>query len=275
MSVHEASSAPCRPLTAVAWTSSGSTCPRDFTLISTTHDGATANFNPTGGSVVSDIQLISEKDPMPHGYCYIPEYLEPKTSVFKKKRVCVRLVPLGSVEMAVLDIRVTAKSKVVLQHYTCLGDIHGYVLWSKKGPFSSPTPQAKPRSITLDIRQMSLDEPPPPLPLRPSNGPPAPPVGKLSHRRSNLETRDLSENLYDSSNINSVSAMDGVPFTLHPKFEAQPKGHVPEDSLKDIRIKSVQEIENEYNYTFLVEESAASRTRHRASLSAQSSNSTA
>ncbi|KPP60631.1 multivesicular body subunit 12A-like, partial [Scleropages formosus] len=207
MSVHEASSAPCRPLTAVAWTSSGSTCPRDFTLISTTHDGATANF-VRGFGVKAGYYL-----------CYST------TSVFKKKRVCVRLVPLGSVEMAVLDIRVTAKSKVVLQHYTCLGDIHGYVLWSKKGPFSSPTPQAKPRSITLDIRQMSLDEPPPPLPLRPSNGPPAPPVGKLSHRRSNLETRDLSENLYDSSNINSVSAMDGVPFTLHPKFEAQPKGH--------------------------------------------------
>ncbi|MFT7802605.1 multivesicular body subunit 12A isoform X3 [Arapaima gigas] len=259
MSVHEASSAPCRPLTAVAWTSNSSTCPKDFTVIAVTQDGATANFvrgfgvkagyylcystSPAGGSVVADVQLISDKDIIPPGYSYISEFLEPKTSIFKKKRVCVHLVPLGSVETAVLDIRVTAKSKVVLQQYTCLG----------------PAPQAKPRSVSLDIHKLSLDEPPP-LPLRHSNGPPVPPVSKLSRRRSNLEEKDLVEKVHDSSNVYSVSAMDGVPFTLHPKFEAQSRGSVFADSLKDIRIKSVQEIENEYNYTFLVEESATNRT---------------
>lgn len=30
-----------------------------------------------GGMVVSDIQLISDKESIPHGYCYIAEYLEP------------------------------------------------------------------------------------------------------------------------------------------------------------------------------------------------------
>lgn len=31
----------------------------------------------SGGMVVSDIQLISDKESIPHGYCYIAEHLEP------------------------------------------------------------------------------------------------------------------------------------------------------------------------------------------------------
>ncbi|KAJ8254055.1 hypothetical protein COCON_G00206670 [Conger conger] len=282
MSLYEPKSASPPPVSAVAWTSNSSTCPKDFTLINLTLDGATANFvrgfamksgyylcystNAAGGMVVSDIQVISDKEPIPHGYCFIPEYLEPKASVWKKKRVCVRLLPLGSVDMAVLDIKLTAKNKVVLQHYTCLGDIHGYVLWCKKGHFSSPLPQAKPRSFSLDLRKLTLDQPAPPLPLRPSNAPPPPPVGKLSRRRSNLEVKDPAESVYDSSNIYGISAMDGVPFSLHPRFEATAARAVPLNNLSNIRIKSVQDIENEYNYTFAVEESAANQTRSRNSL---------
>lgn len=39
----------------------------------------------------------------------------------KKKRVCVRLLPVIQVDTAVLDIKLTAKSKMMLQHYTYVG----------------------------------------------------------------------------------------------------------------------------------------------------------
>lgn len=42
-----------------------------------------------GGMVVSDIQLISDKDSIPHGYCYIAEHLEP--SKYTHKHSCVFL----------------------------------------------------------------------------------------------------------------------------------------------------------------------------------------
>nr|XP_033479120.1 multivesicular body subunit 12A isoform X1 [Epinephelus lanceolatus] len=263
-----------RPVTAVAWTSNNSTCPKDFTLISITEDGAAANFTRSfamksgyylcyskdlnGGMVVSDIQLISEKDSIPHGYCFIAEHLEAKASVWKKKRVCVRVVPVGSVDTAVLDIKVTAKSKMMLQHYTYVGDIHGYVLWCRKGHFSSPMPQAKPRSVSLDLRTLSLDQPSAPLPLRPSNPPPPLPHNKLSQRRHSLHTKDNIDKPADGS-VHGITALDGVPFTLHPKFNVPANG--PALQLNNIRIKSLQDIENEYNYTFAVEESAAKRTR--------------
>lgn len=126
-----------RPITAVAWTSNTSTCPKDFTMINITEDGAAANFTRSfamksgyylcyskglaGGMVVSDIQLLSDKEAIPHGHCFIAEHLEPKANVSKKKRVCVRVVPVGSVDTAVLDIKLTAKSKMMLQHYTYVG----------------------------------------------------------------------------------------------------------------------------------------------------------
>ncbi|XP_034544823.1 multivesicular body subunit 12A isoform X2 [Notolabrus celidotus] len=250
-----------RPITAVAWTSNTSTCPKDFTLISITEDGAAANFTRSfgmrsgyylcyckdlsGGMVLSDIQLITERDSIPHGYCYIAEYLEPKASVSKKKRVCVRVVPVGSVDTAVLDIKLTAKSKMMLQHYTYVGDVHGYVLWCRKGYFAGPMPQAKPRSVSLDIRKLVLDQPSAPLPLRPSNPPPPLPHGKLSQRRSTL-SKENQDKPADSS-IQGITALDGVPFSLHPKFDMQANNKALQlnSQLNNICIKSLQDIENE------------------------------
>ncbi|XP_029362429.1 multivesicular body subunit 12A [Echeneis naucrates] len=267
-----------RPITAVAWTSNISTCPKDFTMINITEDGVAANFTRsfaiksgyylcyskswTSGMVVSDIQLISDKDSIPHGYCYIAEYLESKASVSKKKRVCVRVVPVGSVDTAVLDIKLTAKSKMMLQHYTYVGDVNGYVLWCRKGVFSSPVPQAKPRSVSLNLCTLSLEQPTPPLPLRPSNPPPPVPHTKLSQRRQSLSAKDNLDKPADSS-IQGITALDGVPFSLHPKYDVHTGGTSLQlnSQLNNIRIKSLQDIENEYNYTFIVEESAAKRTR--------------
>uniref|UniRef100_A0A3B5M5H2 Multivesicular body subunit 12A n=1 Tax=Xiphophorus couchianus TaxID=32473 RepID=A0A3B5M5H2_9TELE len=261
------------PLTAVAWTSNTGCCPKDFTLISITVDGVAANFTRgfgmksgyylcyskdlKGSVVVSDIQVISDKDSIPHGYSYIREFLDSKTAVSKKKRVVVRTSPVANVEMAVLDIKLTAKSKMLLQHYTYVGDINGYVLWCRKGPFSSPAPKAKPRSISLEIRSLSLEEPSAPaLPLR--DLPPIPQQSRLSNRRHSLNAGDVQNTCADSS-LQAITALDGVPFSLHPDFNLQANGTL--NSQLNIHIKSVRDIENEYNYTFTVEESAAKRIR--------------
>ncbi|XP_053085932.1 multivesicular body subunit 12A [Pangasianodon hypophthalmus] len=269
------SSVPNRPISAIAWASNSSTCPSHFFMIPSTEDGAVANFTRgfglksgyflcfskdlSGGMVVSDVQVISEKEVIPHAYCYIPEFMESKSTVWKKKRVCVRIVPVDSVTTAVLDIRVTTKSKMMLPQYTCLGDIQGYVLWCLKGPFSSPVPQVKPRSLSIDMRQLSL-EAATPLPLRPNNQPSqAPP--RVSRRRSNLDRVETPEKVYDGNNIYGITAMDGVPFALHPKFESRAVEKVSVAALDNIRIKSLQDIENEYNYTFTVEEQVTTRPR--------------
>ncbi|CAN9510082.1 unnamed protein product [Ophioblennius macclurei] len=275
-----------RPITGVAWTSNTGTCPKDFTLISITEEGASANFTRSfgmksgyylcyskdlsGGMAVSDIQIISEKDSIPHGYCYIAEHLEPKTTVSKKKRLCVRIVPVGSVDTAVLDIKLTAKSKMMLQYYTYVGDIHGYVLWCRKGLFTSPAPQAKPRRVSLDLRTLALEQPT--APLRPSNPPPPLPHARFTQRRSSLPNTDNSNNKPADSSLQGITALDGVPFSLHPKYDIQANGMGPQlnSQINNIRIKSLQDVENEYNYTFAVEEFAAKRTRPTVTTGAES-----
>ncbi|XP_077054589.1 multivesicular body subunit 12A [Siphateles boraxobius] len=276
MSMYDPSSASSRPITGVAWASNTSTCPSHFNMISQTEDGGSANFirgfamksgyflcytkDLSGGMVVADVLLMSDKESIPNGYSYIPEYLEPKASVGKKKRICVRMVPVGYVTTAVLDLKLTAKNKTMVQQYTCLGDMNGFVVWCLKGPFSSPVPQAKPRSVSLDLRSLSLDGAGPPQPLKPSNPPDIP--QKVSRRRSKLDlSKPTESDSGNNSNIYGITAMDGVPFTLHPKFESQSNTKVSVITLSDIRIKSVQDIENEYNYTFAVEEQAAKRIR--------------
>ncbi|XP_043970435.1 multivesicular body subunit 12A isoform X2 [Gambusia affinis] len=239
------------PLTAVAWTSNTGCCPKDFVL------------DLKSSVVVSDIQVISDKDTIPHGYSYIREFLDSKTTVSKKKRVVVRTSPVANVETAVLDIKLTAKSKMLLQHYTYVGDIHGYVLWCRKGQFSSPGPKAKPRSISLDVRSLSLEEPSAPaLPLRPRDLPPIPQQIRLSNRRHSLQAGDVQNTSADNS-LQTITALDGVPFSLHPDFDLQANGTALQlnSQLNNIRIKSVKDIENEYSYTFTVEESAAKRIR--------------
>ncbi|XP_067438682.1 multivesicular body subunit 12A [Thunnus thynnus] len=160
---------------------------------------------------------------------------------------------------------------MMLQHYTYVGDIHGYVLWCRKGHFSNPMPIAKPRSVSLDLRRLSLEQPSAPLPLRPSNPPPLP-HSKVSQRRSSLCAKDNLDKPADSS-MQGITALDGVPFSLHPKFDVQANGATPQlnSQLNNIRIKSLQDIENEYSYTFVVEESAAKRTRPSVTTGAASS----
>lgn len=45
-----------------------------------------------GGMVVSDIQLITDKESIPHGYCYIAEHLEQSERSLKKQKCFLGLV---------------------------------------------------------------------------------------------------------------------------------------------------------------------------------------
>ncbi|PKK18310.1 multivesicular body subunit 12A [Columba livia] len=52
--------------------------------------------------------------------------------------------------------------------------------------------------------------------------------------------------------------MDGVPFALHPKFEAKLNSGT-NALVADLSVKSLADIDREYNYTFVVERTAAAR----------------
>ncbi|XP_029440834.1 multivesicular body subunit 12A [Rhinatrema bivittatum] len=262
-----------RPLTALAWTSNQNTCPKEYTMIQMTIEGTSANFvkgfgqksgcylcftssttNETyAGMVISDIQILNERSLLPAGFSYIWEFLDPKTSVSKKKRICVKLAPISTGDNAVFDIKVTGKSKQIVQSYVRVGEVGGLYIWGKRGSVTKPMP--KPRNLGADIRKLSLDgSSQANTKLAADSAPPQPP------RKPTLE-RAVS--LHDTSNVYGISAMDGVPFTLHPKFESKNTETKVFSSFADLHIKSLTDIEKEYSYAFLVERSAAARLPHR------------
>lgn len=80
-------------------------------------------MHPYGGAVVFTPSIWYRFDVSYsiHKTFYVCVLVYPEASVSKKKRVCVHVVPVGSVETAVLNIKLTAKSKMMLQHYTYVG----------------------------------------------------------------------------------------------------------------------------------------------------------
>ncbi|KAJ7317603.1 hypothetical protein JRQ81_003765 [Phrynocephalus forsythii] len=250
------------PLTALAWTSS-SVAAAGWTPITSTVEGAPANFgkgfaqksgyylcytsaNPTG-DVLYDVIILSEKTPLPSGYTYVKEFSDSKSSVSKKKRLCVKQVPLSTTETAVFDIAISSKSKVV-PNYMRIGDMSGFALWCRKDHVVKPKPLPKPRNISLEMKQLSLESE---SMSQPSEKPTWP------QRQATLKRH---ESIYDSSNVYCISAMDGVPFTLHPKFENSiTNGGNAFSPFKNLHIKSLADIEKEYDYGFVVERTAAAR----------------
>ncbi|XP_029300938.1 multivesicular body subunit 12B-like [Cottoperca gobio] len=63
---------------------------------------------------------------------------------------------------------------------------------------------------------------------------------------------------HQNSNLYAISAMDGVPFIISDKF-ACASSDLQQVDLMGITIKSLAEIEKEYDYSFRTEHSAAAR----------------
>ncbi|XP_020851017.1 multivesicular body subunit 12A isoform X1 [Phascolarctos cinereus] len=260
------------PIVGLAWALASAVPPRGYSAITSTVEGTPANFGkgfaqksgyflclspretgPGSGdsgetlqeNVVTDIQILNEKTPLPMGFTYISEFLDTKASVSKKKRVCMKLVPLGVADTAVFDVRLSGKSRVV-PGYMRVGEIGGFAVWCKKGKVSKPKPLPKPRNISLGISGLSLDK-----------------SSDSSEKPSTLSSRQgtirRSDSIYEASSLYGISAMDGVPFILHPKFEGKDNGPMGFSTFADLTIKSLADIEEEYSYGFVVERTAAAR----------------
>ncbi|NWZ60032.1 MB12A protein, partial [Haliaeetus albicilla] len=180
------------------------------------------------GPVVTDLQVLSDRSPQPPGYTRIPEFPEPRTGISRKKRVYMKLLPLDTAETAVFDLKLSSKSKA-LPHYMKIGEIGNFAIWCKKGPVLKSKAQPP---ISEGLKQLSLQPPD-------SDHKAAP--GMFLKHLSLL-----------------FPAMDGVPFTLHPKFESKLSSG-SNAILADLNVKSLADIEKEYNYAFVVERTAAAR----------------
>ncbi|XP_060038390.1 multivesicular body subunit 12A [Erinaceus europaeus] len=254
------------PLAALAWASASGPPPRGFSAITCTAEGAPAGFGksfaqkagyflctcPLGSlenpldNVVAEMQILVDRSPLPPGFSPVCDPLDAKASVSKKKRMCVKLVPLGAADTAVFDVRISGKTKTV-PGFLRVGDMGGFAIWCRKS--KAPRPVPKPRGLARDLQGLCLDAPS-------KARPPERTLSRLGSRASTLRRED---SIYEASSLYGISAMDGVPFTLHPRFEGKSCGSLAFSAFAQLTIKSLADIEEEYNYGFVVEKTAAAR----------------
>ncbi|EHH24246.1 ESCRT-I complex subunit MVB12B, partial [Macaca mulatta] len=198
------------------------------------------------GNVLVDMKLIDIKDTLPVGFIPIQETVDTQEVAFRKKRLCIKFIPRDSTEAAICDIRIMGRTKQAPPQYTFIGELNSMGIWYRMGRVPRNHDSSQP---TTPSQSSAASTPAPNLPRHISLTLPATFRGRNSTR---------TDYEYQHSNLYAISAMDGVPFMISEKFSCVPESMQPFDLL-GITIKSLAEIEKEYEYSFRTEQSAAAR----------------
>ncbi|XP_064532562.1 multivesicular body subunit 12B isoform X1 [Pseudopipra pipra] len=261
---------PMDPITGVGVVASRSRAPTGYDVVAQTADGLDADLWKDGlfkskvtrylcftrsfskenshlGNVLVDMKLIDIKDTLPVGFIPIQETIDTQEIAFRKKRLCIKFIPRDSTEAAICDIRILGRSKQAPPQYTFIGELNSMGIWYRMGRVPRNHDPAQPAAPPAPA---PASTPAPNLPRHISLTLPASFRGKSHSTRLDLE--------HQHSNLYAISAMDGVPFMISEKFACAPEGMQPVDLL-GITIKTLAEIEKEYDYSFRTEQSAAAR----------------
>ncbi|XP_066189113.1 multivesicular body subunit 12B isoform X3 [Sylvia atricapilla] len=261
---------PMDPITGVGVVASRSRAPTGYDVVAQTADGLDADLWKDGlfkskvtrylcftrsfskenshlGNVLVDMKLIDIKDTLPVGFMPIQETIDTQEVAFRKKRLCIKFIPRDSTEAAICDIRILGRSKQAPPQYTFIGELNSMGIWYRMGRVPRNHDPAQPAAAPAPA---PASAPAPSLPRHISLTLPASFRGKSHSTRLDLE--------HQHSNLYAISAMDGVPFMISEKFACAPEGMQPVDLL-GITIKTLAEIEKEYDYSFRTEQSAAAR----------------
>ncbi|NWH71818.1 MB12B protein, partial [Piaya cayana] len=245
---------PMDPITGVGVVASRNRAPTGYDVVSRAIPAAsTVSFlSPKShlGNVLVDMKLTDIKDTLPVGFIPIQETIDTQEIAFRKKRLCIKFIPRDSTEAAICDIRILGRSKQAPPQYTFIGELNNMGIWYRMGKVPRNHESSQPATPATPPSQAQSSTPAPNLPRHISLTLPASFRGKSHSTRLDLE--------HQHSNLYAISAMDGVPFMISEKFACAPEGMQPVDLL-GITIKTLAEIEKEYDYSFRTEQSAAAR----------------
>ncbi|XP_077097909.1 multivesicular body subunit 12Ba isoform X1 [Siphateles boraxobius] len=268
---------PMDPITGVGVVASRNRAPTGYDVVAQTTDGIDADLWKDGlfkskvtrylcftrafskenshlGNVLVDMKLIDIKDTLPVGFIPIQETVDTQEPAFRKRRLCIKFIPRDSTEAAICDIRILGRSKQAPPQYTFIGELNNMGIWYRMGKVprtqdSSPVQNNSSTNTTNNIQTVTNNSTPAPvMPKHISMTLPA--CFRKSTTRPDFE--------HQNSNLYAISAMDGVPFMISEKF-ACASSDLHQVDLMGIRIKSLAEIEKEYEYSFRTEHSAAAR----------------
>ncbi|XP_031705285.1 multivesicular body subunit 12Bb isoform X2 [Anarrhichthys ocellatus] len=237
---------PADPISAVGVIASLSKAPDGYCVVAQTTDGCDADLwkdglfkskvtrylcftRKTGADVVVDVKLIDIKDALPEGFTPVEETLDTKETATRKRRLCVKSSPCAAAVTAVYDIQMIAKSKYHLVNYTCIGEINSMGVWYRMGDVSQHQSSQETSSTAH---------------------------GDAPANTASKRTTSRPGDEHQSSGNYTMTALDDVPFAIPKKFYENPK-EMQQVNLMGITIKSLAEIEEEFQYNFTTERSIA------------------
>ncbi|XP_035246696.1 multivesicular body subunit 12Ba isoform X1 [Anguilla anguilla] len=262
------------PITGVGVVASRNRAPTGYDVVAQTTDGLDADLWKDGlfkskvtrylcftrvfskenshlGNVLVDMKLIDMKDTLPVGFIPIQETVDTQEPAFRKRRLCIKFIPRDSTEAAICDVRILGRSRQAPPQYTFIGELNSMGIWYRMGkvPRAQETSQNQNHTPPVQPLTTTTAAPAQILPRHISMTLPA------SFRGKNTTRPDYE---HQNSNLYAISAMDGVPFMISEKF-ACASSDLLQDDLMGISIKTLAEIEKEYEYSFRTEYSAAAR----------------
>ncbi|XP_026125446.1 multivesicular body subunit 12B isoform X1 [Carassius auratus] len=190
-------------------------------------------------NVVVDVKLIDLKDCLPEGFTPIQDTTDTQEQALRKERLCVKLVPRHCADMAICDMVVQGKSKHSLTNYTFIGELNGLGIWYQLGKVIKSQDTVLKTSSTAGVARKCLESP------------------ASSPTKKNMVRPDYEHQTY---NLYTKSAMDDIPFMIYKKSTSTFRDEIDSVHFLNIIIKSPKEIEDEYNYCFNTEHSAAAFT---------------
>ncbi|KAL6722445.1 hypothetical protein Aduo_017570 [Ancylostoma duodenale] len=261
------------PLTALCIVSDKNKCPKGFTPITRCHDDGSdadlwrestfslwsrpvrylaisrdipeATIRGTV-SVVTDITVVKETDPIPHGFIAIDYCADSREKSLRKRFVCVKTEPRDSVVDAVGEVIILNKQKKTPREFTLAGEVDGAAICFRV-VVVPPSFGLRHSKSDRTLSNSSGPQAPPPIGLYPQ-------LGQSGSTPSLKPRPDGNMFTIKNTSFTKVRGEDGVPFKLNPQLASRLKVPMDESSLDPTISFDIRRLDSdEFNYTFALE----------------------
>lgn len=243
-----------------------------------------------GANVLTDITVVNDGDPVAAGYSAITHTLDDGEKALRKHQLLVKMLPKQQVTQAICDIVLVNKSKGEAAppgFYTITNDVNEIFICFKntaivnyaapgqpQGGYPSQSAgyqysySSAPHSVGPNRQQWYPGQPQ--VPQGPNQqmqaswqqprrqAPPVP--GSQAHQQQPAPPYPQGyapHHAMPAAKPTALSAIEGLPFQVNPKFELMWKKSGP--SVPNIESLSVDDINSKYSYDFTMERGTISR----------------
>lgn len=202
------------------------------------------NKNNQDQKVLASIQILPEKELPPPGFMILEKTIDSEERALKKKQFCVKFGDRNSLTEAISDIIIHSKVKRAPEGYTLIGgDVNSLMICVKVS-------RIPPETQTFNHTGSSQTNG-----MRPA---PAPPIAGYPLHPMPAPRLNQSLNVFDKNEMSPINALTGIEFQINPSIhDTSKKTSGPTPS---ISYRSLNDIENEYHYSFALEQSFLQKT---------------